>query len=384
MCLAAHVNDVAPFKVMEILARARMHERSGMDVIHMEIGEPDFPTPPLVVAAAEEHLRQGSMGYTAAGGLPELREALARYYHDHRGVAVDPRRIFLTPGASGALSLVLGLLTNPGDEVLIADPGYPCYPNFIRMAGGVPLRIAVSGESDYNLSASLIGSNWSERTRGVVLASPSNPTGTVLSSAALKGISAAIEERRGFLVSDEIYHGLEYDGRAQSVLSLSDDAFVINSFSKYFGMTGWRLGWAVVPEWAVGAAERLCQNLFICAPVLSQHAAVAAFTPENLHELEVRRRAFQARRDVLREGLSHLGFGLEARSEGAFYVYADSSRFGKDSEILSREILDRAGVALTPGTDFGVHAARQHLRFCYTASIPRIEEALQRLRLFFG
>lgn len=374
---------VSPFKVMEILERARQHEAAGRDIVHMEIGEPDFPTPPLIVAAAQNHLAAGShLGYTPAGGLPALRQAISNYYGQRCGNAPDPRRIFLTPGASGALSLVLGLLVNMDDEILLADPGYPCYPNFILLAGGIPRTLPVDSLTGFNLTASQIAAAWTSSTQGILLASPSNPTGTVMPRDTFQELIETVEARAGYVISDEIYHGLEYGETAISALALSDQSFVINSFSKYFGMTGWRLGWAVVPEWAVEAAERLAQNLFISAPTLSQYAALSAFTPENLQELERRRMAFAARREILLEGLTDLGFGLSAEANGAFYVYANSSRFSLDSEAFARDLLDQAGVALTPGTDFGVHAARSHVRFAYTASISRTHQALDRIRRF--
>jgi len=368
---------------MEILERARRHEADGRDIIHMEIGEPDFPTPPAIVAAAQHHLAEGChLGYTPAGGLPALRQALSNYYGERSGRAVDPRRIFLTPGASGALSLVLGLLVDPGDELLLADPGYPCYPNFIRLAGGSPRTLAVDSRTGFNLTPSQIAAAWTSSTRGILLASPSNPTGTVMPRSTFEAVIQTVGDRTGYVISDEIYHGLEYGEAALSALAISDEAFVINSFSKYFGMTGWRLGWAVVPEWAVEAAEHLAQNLFISAPTLSQYAALAAFSDENREELERRRLAFSERREVLLQGLAGLGFGLSARADGAFYVYADSSGFAPDSEVFARELLDQAGVAVTPGSDFGLHGALSHVRFAYTASIPRIHLALERIRHF--
>lgn len=383
MSLGFRAEKVSPFKVMEILERARRHEAAGQDIVHMEIGEPDFPTPPAIVAAAQRHLAgESPLGYTPAGGLPALREAISSYYGEVYGKAPGPQRVFLTPGASGALSLVLGLLVDPGDEVLIADPGYPCYPNFLLLAGGRPRSIPVDAMTGFNLAPTQINAAWTPSTRGILLASPSNPTGTVMPRHILEGVIRTVECRGGYVISDEIYHGLEYGERSISALALSDDTFVINSFSKYFGMTGWRLGWAVVPEWAVEAAERLAQNLFISAPTLSQYAALAAFSPENREELERRRRAFEKRREVLLEGLTDLGFGLSARADGAFYVYADASPFTMDSEAFVRDILDQAGVALTPGTDFGIHGAQTHVRFAYTASVPRIQEALERLRRF--
>jgi len=321
-------------------------------------------------------------GYTPAGGLPALRQAISNHYGRRYGRAPDPRRVFLTPGASGALSLVLSLLVDPGDEWLLADPGYPCYPNFILLAGGNPRALPVDCRTGFNLTASQIAESWTPSTRGILMASPSNPTGTVMPHKSLEEVIKTVERREGYVISDEIYHGLEYGETAVSALAISDEAFVINSFSKYFGMTGWRLGWAVVPEWAVDAAERLAQNLFISAPTLSQSAALAAFSDENLEELERRRLAFSERREVLLQGLKDLGFGLPARADGAFYVYADSAGFASNSEAFAREILDRAGVALTPGTDFGVHGGLTHLRFAYTASIPRIQEALERIRHF--
>lgn len=380
--LALRAREVSPFRVMEILERAKRYEALGQDVVHMEIGEPDFPTPPEVLAAARRHLQSGSLGYTPAGGLPQLRQAIADFYQERYGVFIEPGRIFLTPGASGALSLVLGLLIDPGDEVLIADPGYPCYPNFLRLAGGLPRAIAVDAESAFNLSDTLIAKAWAPSTRGALLASPSNPTGTVLPPDVLGNIVSEVEGRGGFVISDEIYHGLSYGKATTTALAFSSDVFVINSFSKYFGMTGWRLGWGVVPSWAAEAAERLAQNLFISAPTLSQYAAMASFSPANLEELERRRVAFDERRLILAKGLTDMGFKLAAAPEGAFYLYADVSAFGRTSEALVRDILDKTGVALTPGTDFGEHRAESHVRVSYTAPIQRIEEALERLRRF--
>ncbi len=382
MKIADRMDNIKPFEVMAILARARQLEAAGRDIIHMEIGEPDFPPPPLMIEAAHQQLKNNPLRYTPAAGLEPLREALSADYRRRYGLRLDSRRIFLTPGASGALMLALGVLVNPSDHVLIADPGYPCYPNFIRLFEGIPRRIPVGPDSGFNLSAAGVRDAFDERTRGIILASPSNPTGTVLSKGALHALVSEVLAHQGFLVSDEIYHGLEYGRPCESALTVSDDVFVINSFSKFYGMTGWRLGWMVVPDAFVDAVEKLAQNLFIAAPTLPQLVAVHAFDPRNLLELEARRQVLLERRNVLRDGLLDLGFQLPANPEGAFYIYADVSKWGPDSGWLAHHLLEEAGVAVTPGRDFGDHDPERYLRFCYTAPVPRIQEGLERIAHF--
>jgi aspartate/methionine/tyrosine aminotransferase len=276
----------------------------------MEIGEPDFPTPPAVVRAGIEFLAKGEVKYTPAAGLAALREAIARFYAERYNVDVPTSRIFVTPGASGAVLLALAGLIERGGEVLLPDPGYPCYPNFVRLLGGEPRFVPVGAESNFQLDAETLSRHWTPKARGVVMASPSNPTGTMADSGTLQGIAEFLDAHGGFWLSDEIYHGLVYGEPARSALEFSEQAFVVNSFSKFFGMTGWRLGWAVVPEPFVGLAERLAQNLFISAPTHSQMAALAAFSPDNLAELERRRREFETRRDFLLQELPGLGFGI--------------------------------------------------------------------------
>jgi len=379
MKIAQRVSYISPFFVMAILARAKELERMGRDIIHMEIGEPDFPTPPKILAAAARALGEADIKYTPAAGLPELRMAIAGFYERRHGVSLDHRRIFVTPGASGALMLAMGLALNPGEGVLLADPSYPCYPNFVRLFGGFPRSLPVDETNAFNLSAELLKSHWTTSDAGVILASPANPTGAVMGPEAMQAVIEFVDARHGFVVADEIYHGLEYGPPSHTALHDSEEVFVINSFSKYFGMTGWRLGWAVVPEAAMEGAERLAQNLYISAPTLSQLAALAAFDPENIEELERRRRQFADRREVLCEGLSRLGFLIRAKPEGAFYVYADCSGVTPDSQAFALALLEEAGVAVTPGRDFGTHQPERYLRFCYTASIPRLREGLERM-----
>ena len=382
MGLSSRVREITAFHVMEILARAKVLEAEGRDIIHMEIGEPDFPTPPLLIEAAQKALLDDPIHYTPAAGDPHLRQRISDFYANRYNVKVKPDRIFIVPGASGGFLLLLGLLIEAGHEVLLSDPGYPCYPNFVRLFGGVPRWVPVGAQTDYNLNSELVEASWSDRTQGVVIASPSNPTGTVMDAETLKALASTVKEKGGFLISDEIYHGLSYGVPTPTVLQFDPEAFVINSFSKYFGMTGWRLGWCIVPDDFKDMAERLAQNLFISAPTLSQRIAVEAFSEKNLEELERRRMAFDERRKVLMSGLESLGFGLSARPDGAFYIYADTTPWCDDSEILARRILETQGVAVTPGMDFGVHDARNYLRFAYTASTQRIEEALDRLEDF--
>jgi aspartate/methionine/tyrosine aminotransferase len=380
--IADRMQGIAPFYVMELLQRAKQLEREGRDIIHMEIGEPDFSTPAAVISAAEQFLRGGEVKYTAAAGLPELRQAIARYYETHYNVKVPSERIFVTPGASGALLLALGVTINPGEQVLMADPCYPCNNNFVRFLGGKTQFIAVDEQTRYQLTAGLIAQHWGAQTKGVLIASPSNPTGTVIGSNELQAAIVQTKKLQGCFFSDEIYHGLVYGEPAASALQFSNDVFVINSFSKFFGMTGWRIGWIVVPEVFIDPVERLAQNIFISSPTQSQYAALASFTAENMQELESRRQEFSRRRDFLYEQLKRLGFTIDCHPEGAFYIYANCSAFTNDSFEFARELLETEGVAVTPGRDFGYYRQNIHIRFAYTASIARMADAIQRLERF--
>jgi len=380
--LAQRMADIAPFYVMEILARARELEAQGRSIIHMEIGEPDFPTPQPIVDAGVEALRRGDTFYTPALGLPTLREAIARFYREHYRIEVDAQRIVVTPGSSGALLLAMGVLLNPGDEVLMADPGYPCNRHFVRFCEGRAVGVAVGPESGYQLTPELIAAHWTPRTVAVMLASPSNPTGTLVAPENLRAIADMVQARGARLIVDEIYHGLVYEGSAGSALAASDQVFVVNSFSKYFGMTGWRLGWLVAPEAYVPHIDKLAQNLFLAASTPAQHAALAAFQPDTQALLEQRRREFQARRDYLLPALAELGFDIPVRPQGAFYLYAGCARFSGDSRAFARELLDQAGVAITPGLDFGSNQQLTHVRFAYTTTLENLKEGVRRLRNF--
>ncbi|MBK1617962.1 aminotransferase [Lamprobacter modestohalophilus] len=377
--LAERMALIQPFHVMEVLAKAQALEQSGRDVIHLEIGEPDFPTPEPILARAQAALEAGETRYTAALGLPELRARIAAQYP--AAARPSPERVALVPGSSAALLVTFALLLDPGDEVLLADPGYPCNANFIQLFGGVPVRIPCGPETGYQLTPELIRAHWTERTRAVLLGSPANPTGAVITPEQMSAIAATLRGLGGTLVVDEIYQGLVYDGAVvRSALHDGDDLFVINSFSKFYGMTGWRLGWLVAPAAYSDAVTRLCQNLFISAPTLSQHAALAAFEPATLAELEQRRQAFQQRRDFLVPALRQLGFQVPLVPAGAFYVYADASDLTDDSQHFADQVLEQSGVAITPGRDFGDYRQHEHLRFSYAAPLERLEEAMERLR----
>lgn len=379
------MQEIQPFQVMALLAEARQREAAGQDIIHLEVGEPDFPTPQPIVDAGIRALQEGRTKYTAALGLPALREAIAGYYASRFGVSISPERILITPGASGALQLVLGALLNPGDEVLMTDPGYPCNRHFVRLFEGRAISIPVGAETAYQLTAGHVCEHWGEASRAVLLASPANPTGTVLGLAELAAIYAETCRLGGELIVDEIYQGLTYGIPDMTALAIDpENIWVINSFSKYFGMTGWRLGWVVAPEYAVEALDRLAQNLFLAAPTPAQYAALAAFTPEALAIMEERRQALQQRRDFLLPALRELGFSVRAEPQGAFYLYAGMDRFGDDAQALCRDMLDRTGVTFTPGIDFGSHQANTHVRFAYTCSVDRLQQAVERLAKCLG
>ncbi|MFN7751958.1 MAG: pyridoxal phosphate-dependent aminotransferase [Pseudomonadota bacterium] len=377
--LASRMAGIATFQVLRLLARAKALEAEGRSIIHMEIGEPDFPTPAPVVQAALEATRGGDVHYLPALGLPELRRAIAQWYRSAWSVEVDPARIVVTPGSSGALLLAMGVLLSPGDEVLLADPSYPANRHFIRFCEGVPRGIACGPETGYQLDAAMIDRAWGPRTRAAMVATPANPTGTTIAGDALARIADTVHRHGGELVVDEIYHGLVYGDAPPTALSITDRAFVINGFSKYFTMTGWRLGWLVVPEPYLDAVERLAQNLFLACSTVAQRAALVAFTPESIAICERQRQAFAARRDYLAQALRELGFVIPVIPEGAFYLYADCSRITGDSHAFALDLLERCGVAITPGADFGEHRAREHVRFAYTTGMTELREGVRRI-----
>jgi aspartate/methionine/tyrosine aminotransferase len=386
--LAARVDEIQPFYVMELAKEAAQLERAGRDIIHMGIGEPDFTAPEPVVEAAAAALRRGVTQYTSALGVHALREAIAGHYQHAYGLTVDPARIVVTAGASAALLLACTALVDRDDEVLMPDPSYPCNRHFVAAAEGKPVLVPSGPKARFQLTAADVERLWTARTRGVLLASPSNPTGTSIEPDELKRIVQAVRARGGFTIVDEIYQGLSYDAPPVSALSFGDDVVTVNSFSKYFNMTGWRLGWLVVPPSLVGAFEKLAQNLFICASALAQHAALACFEPDTLKIYEARRLEFKRRRDFIAPALESLGFTVPVMPDGAFYVYADCSNVAHpaagNSDALTRAMLHDAGTVMVPGMDFGVAAPHQYVRLSYATAYERLEEAVERLHTFFG
>lgn len=377
--IARRMADIQPFHVMEILKRAHQLEAAGRDIIHLEVGEPDFPTPPTIVEAARDFLAGGHVHYTPALGLTALREAIARFYHDRFGADVAPERIIVTPGASGALMLALAVTTDPGDEWLLPDPGYPSNRHLVRSFEGVARALPVDASTRFQPTPAQVADAWTARTRGLMVASPANPTGTMLSLDEIVALQETVAARDGILIVDEIYQGLNYGIDASTALSRLDDVFVVNSFSKYFGMTGWRLGWVVAPQAYVRQIEKLAQHFFISPSTPAQHAALAAFTPATLEILEERRHAFAARRNTLLPALRELGFRFATEPQGAFYLYADISDLADNSETLARRLIEDAGVATTPGIDFGDNAPDRHLRIAYTTEEARLVEAAERI-----
>jgi aspartate/methionine/tyrosine aminotransferase len=376
------MQGIAPFHVVEILARAKALEAEGRSVIHMEIGEPDFDTAEPVLIAATRVLAERPMHYTQALGIPELRAAIAGYYRNRYALGIDPQRVIVTSGSSAALLLALGVLVDAGARVLLSDPGYPANRHFVRVLGGEPIGIPVGPDTRYQLSAESVSANWNERTTAALIASPSNPTGTLIAHEQLEGIYQSVAERGGTLLVDEIYHGLTYGHNPRSALEIADDIVVINSFSKYFTMTGWRLGWMVAPSGMVREIERLAQNMYISSPTLAQYAALAAFDPETIAILDERRLAFQKRRDYLVPELQRLGFEIAVVPEGAFYIYAHCGHFTGDSFEFCKRLLEEAGVAITPGVDFGEHRAAEHVRFAYTTGMDALREGVRRIERF--
>jgi aspartate/methionine/tyrosine aminotransferase len=371
--------DVAPFIVMDVMEQARRAEEAGREIIHMEVGQPGTGAPAAALDAVERAMRDNPLGYTVALGLPELRARIAKMYGEWYGVDLDPARVIVTPGSSGAFLLAFTALFDNGDRVGIGAPGYPSYRQILKAVGLEPVVIPASPDNGYQLvGADLQGQSLD----GLMMASPANPTGTMLDRNQLGAIMQAAEREGAAFISDEIYHGIEYDQKAVSALEISDEAYVINSFSKYFSMTGWRVGWMVVPDDHVRIVERLAQNLFICPPHVAQVAALAALDCKD--ELQGNLNVYRKNRALMIDGLAKAGFDQIAPPDGAFYVYADVSRFTDDALEFAGLILDQAGVAVTPGLDFDPDRGGQFLRFSYARSTDDIVEGLARLSHFMA
>jgi aspartate/methionine/tyrosine aminotransferase len=370
--------EVDPFIVMDVMEAARAEEARGRHVIHMEVGQPGTPAPAVARAALERAMAAGALGYTVALGLPELRARIARLYGERYGVDLDPGRVVVTAGSSAGFILAFTSLFDRGDRVAIGDPGYPSYRNILRALDLVPAEIETRAEHRFQP----VPQDLTDGLAGVLIASPANPTGTMLDRAALAALIGAAAERGIAFVSDEIYHGIQYGARPVSALEISDDVYVVNSFSKYFSMTGWRIGWMVVPAGHVRRVERLVQNFFICAPHASQVAALAALDATD--ELEANLDVYRANRALLLEGLPRAGFGRIAPPDGAFYVYADVSAMTGDSHRFCDRILREAGVAVTPGLDFDPRRGGGTLRFSYAGATADMAEGLRRLEAWAG
>jgi aspartate/methionine/tyrosine aminotransferase len=396
MKLAARLDHIDPFYVMECakaaaeLARSPACDpaRGGSPMIFLNIGEPDFTAPPAVQQAAAEAVRRGRTQYTDATGLAALRERISGWYAERFGLAIDPGRIVVTAGASAGLQLACLALVDRGDEVLLPDPSYPCNRHFVAAADGVPVLLPAGAAERFQLSAEGVAAAWNPRTRGVLLASPSNPTGTSIDPAEMGRIVETVRARGGFTLVDEIYLGLSFDARyGHSALAHGEDVVSINSFSKYFSMTGWRLGWLVLPPALVPAVEKLAQNLFICPSSVAQHAALACFEPESIAEYERRRAEFRARRDFLVPALESLGLPVPAMPDGAFYAWADCSRYVERTDDpttggswdFAFELMRRAHLAVTPGRDFGRADTARFLRLSYASSLAQLQESVRRL-----
>ena len=390
--VAARTHRIEPFHVMELMKHAHALELQGRSIIHMSVGEPDFTAPPAVIAALADAMSRGDTHYTPAVGLRSLRSRIAAFLKARHGVDIDCDRIVVTAGASGALLLTMAAMVGPGEEILMPDPCYPCNRHFVTAFDGVARLIPTGPAERFQLTAAMVDSHWSDRTRGVLVASPSNPTGTSIAPDELERIVKTVAARGGVAIVDEIYLELAYGATAdeetmgpahRSALAISDDVIVVNSFSKYFNMTGWRLGWVVVPRSLVPTFEKLAQNMFICAPTPAQYAALACFEPATLAIYEERKAEFRRRRDYIVPALRSIGFDVPVMPDGAFYVYANASRFLTDdlpdSDALALHILERAGVALVPGKDFGHHEPDRWLRLSYATSMENLREAVARM-----
>ena len=379
---ASRTLGIEPFYVMEIVKEAQRLAAAGRSIVHLSIGEPDFTAPPPVQAAAREAIDAGMTRYTPALGTDALREAIAADYARRYQLAVDPQRVVVTAGASGALLLALAALLERDRTLLMPDPSYPCNRHFAAVLEGRAQLLPCGPETRFQPTAAMIEASWDGQTAGVLLASPSNPTGTSIEQPVLAAIADCVRARSGFLVVDEIYQGLSYGRAPATALSLGDDVLALASFSKYFSMTGWRLGWLVAPRSLVPTLEKLAQNLFICPSAIAQHAALACFSPEALAVYEVRRKEFQRRRDYLVPALRRLGFDVPVIPDGAFYIYAGTSRFAADSWEFAFELLRETGVCVVPGRDFGRAQTSRYVRLSYANGLELLEEAVSRMEKY--
>jgi len=368
--------DIPPFLVMDVLERAMEIADTGQDVIHLEVGEPDFDTPSNIIQAGIEAMRGGKTHYTASVGIPELRRAVADHYGRTYGVAVDPQCVIVTSGSSPGIFLVLAALLDARDEIVLSDPHYACYPNFIRFLDGVPVTVGVSAEDGFQMNPDDAHRALTDRTRGILINSPSNPTGTLLEAAPMKELA-----RLGVpIISDEIYHGLVYEGKEHSILEFTHDAFVVNGFSKLYAMTGWRLGYLIVPPDYVRPIQKMAQNLFISAADFVQWAGVEALTNSS-DQTRTMKEIFNQRRIAMIARLKAMGFEIKVDPTAAFYVLADARRFSQDSYRFAFEILEEAGVGVAPGIDFGDNA-EGFIRFSYTNSMENIQAGLDRIQAY--
>tara|TARA_B110000971_G_C20030246_1_gene511050 strand:- start:445 stop:1596 length:1152 start_codon:yes stop_codon:yes gene_type:complete len=375
---------VQPFHVMDILARCKQMEAQGIDVVHMEIGEPDFPTPEPIIQAGMQALQAGATQYTSAQGLPELRQALSNYYLNRFSAEVDADEIIITPGASGALQLLFAALLQDKKKLMLCDPSYPCYANLSRIHGAERIAVAVDESSQFQITLELVERNWQTGIAAVMVANPSNPTGTLCDVDELKRIAEFLEQRDAYLIVDEIYQGLVYTGESKSLAAAADNVFVLNSFSKFFGMTGWRLGWLTAAKKHIPALDAIAQNSYLASSTISQHAAIAAFNADTQLILEQRRQQFQTRRDFVCQALADIGLTLSCMPQGAFYLYVNIAKLNIDSFDFCQQLLQEQALAITPGCDFGQYRANEFVRLAYTTSEDRLAEGMRRLAEFIA
>ncbi len=377
--LANRLEEIQPFHVMDLLAKAKKMQQQGRDIIHLEVGEPDFQTPEPIKKAGIKAINDSQLFYTPSQGLGQLRKQIADYYQKEFSVLVNADNVVVTAGASAALLMIFGVLLNPDDELMLCDPGYPCNLNFARFLSARINRVNVDHRSLYQLTAQQVEQHWTASTRAVLIASPSNPTGTLISRDELQKIYEFVSAQGATLIVDEIYQQLVYELQPETALSISSDIVIVNSFSKYFQMTGWRLGWCIVPDEMLNSIDKLSQNLYLAPSTPAQCAALQAFTKETINILEKRRLIFKQRRDFLYQKLLELGFRIPVKPSGAFYLYADCSRFTDDSMQFCYDVLEYTGVAITPGIDFGKNEAGHFVRFAYTQDIEILSEAVSRI-----